>query len=141
MRIYATMLSITTMAALMAALMAAASCEAGEAPAMAGGDLYKEFCSSCHGVNGHGDGPVAPSLTRRVPDLTLIDNRHGGTFPAEAVRQRIDGRSMPREHGTSEMPVWGWEFYGYEGEDATRRRRVGELIDQLVDYLGSIQRH
>jgi hypothetical protein len=39
------------------------------------------------------------------------------------------------------MPVWGWEFYGYEGEDATRRRRVGELIDQLVDYLGSIQRH
>jgi hypothetical protein len=37
------------------------------------------------------------------------------------------------------MPVWGWEFYGYEGEDATRRQRVAEFIDQLVGYLQSIQ--
>jgi hypothetical protein len=67
--------------------------------------------------------------------------RHEGVFPAEAVRQKIDGRSMPPAHGTSEMPIWGWEFYGFEGEDAARRRRVGELIDQLVDYLQFIQRH
>jgi hypothetical protein len=53
----------------------------------------------------------------------------------------IDGRSMPRAHGTIEMPVWGWEFYGYEGEDAARRRRVAELIDRMVEYLQSIQRH
>jgi len=48
---------------------------------------------------------------------------------------------MPRVHGTIEMPVWGWEFYGYEGEDAGRRRRVAELIDRMVEYLQSIQRH
>jgi hypothetical protein len=46
---------------------------------------------------------------------------------------------MPRAHGSAEMPVWGWEFYGYEGEDAMRRRRAAELIDQIVDYLRSIQ--
>jgi len=121
------------------ALTPAASCEAAEAPDMSGAELYKEFCATCHGVSGHGDGPVALSLKRGVPDLTLIAKRNGGEFPTETVHQMVDGRSMPRAHGTIEMPVWGWEFYGYEGEDATRRRRVAELIDRLVEYLQSIQ--
>jgi len=123
------------------ALMCAASCEAGVAPEMSGAELYKEFCATCHGVSGHGDGPVALSLKQRVPDLTLLAKRRGGAFPAEEVHRTIDGRSMPRAHGTTEMPIWGWEFYRYDGEDATRRRRAAELIDQLVQYLGSIQNH
>ncbi len=135
-RIYATVLCVANMA-----MIWAATCEAGEAPDMTGRELYREFCATCHGVSGHGDGPVALSLKRRVPDLTLIAKRNGGQFPAETVRQSIDGRSMPRTHGTSEMPVWGWEFYGYEGEDTTRRRRVAELIDRLNEYLSSIQSH
>lgn len=135
-RIYVIIMPITFVA-----LIAAASCKAGEAPDMTGGELYKEFCATCHGVSGHGDGPVAHSLKRRVPNLTLIAKRHRGVFPAEAVHQRIDGGSMPREHGTSEMPICGWQFYGYAGEDAERRRRVGELIDRLVEYLQSIQSH
>ena len=51
------------------ALMWATSCEAGEGPDMTGAALYQEFCATCHGVSGHGDGPVALSLKRRVPDL------------------------------------------------------------------------
>jgi len=125
----------------MMALMSAGSCEAAEGPDLSGAELYKEFCATCHGVSGHGDGPVAVSLKSRVPDLTLIATRHGGEFPAETVHRVIDGRSMPRAHGTTAMPIWGWEFYGYEGEDATRRQRVAELIDQLVEYLRSIQNH
>lgn len=120
-------------------VMWAANCEADEAPDMTGADLYKEFCATCHGVGGHGDGPVALSLKGRVPDLTLIAKRNGGDFPAEVVHRMIDGRSMPRSHGTSDMPVWGWEFYGYDGEDAARRQRVAELIDRLVGYLQAIQ--
>jgi glycine cleavage system protein P-like pyridoxal-binding family len=112
---------------------------AGEAPDMSGAELYKSFCAPCHGVQGHGDGPVAPSLKQRPADLTLLAQRGGGVFSAEKVHRMIDGRAMPRAHGSSDMPVWGWEFYGYEGEDATRRRRVAEFIDQLVDYLQSIQ--
>lgn len=123
------------------ALTSGALCEAGEAPDMTGVELYKEFCATCHGVGGHGDGPVALSLKQRVPDLTLIAKRNGGVFPAETVHQMIDGRSMPRAHGTSAMPIWGWEFYGYAGEDAARRRRVAELIDRVVEYLRSIQSH
>jgi mono/diheme cytochrome c family protein len=120
-------------------LVLIAICSAGEAPTLSGAELYREFCASCHGVKGHGDGPVAPSLRQPVPDLTLLANRRGGAFPAEEIHRIIDGRSMPRAHGSAEMPIWGWEFYGYEGEDATRRRRVAGLIDQLVEYLHSIQ--
>ncbi|MGO9512797.1 MAG: c-type cytochrome [Steroidobacteraceae bacterium] len=114
-------------------------CGAGRAADMPGAELYREFCAACHGLAGHGDGPVAPSLRQKVPDLTLLARRRGGTFPAEEIHQIIDGRSTPRAHGSAEMPVWGWEFYGFEGEDATRRRRAAELIDQLVEYLHSIQ--
>ena len=121
------------------ALMSVTLCRAAEAPNTSGAQLYREFCATCHGVNAHGDGPVAPSLKRKVPDLTLIAQRRGGTFPSEGIHRIIDGRSTPRAHGSAEMPVWGWEFYGFEGEDATRRRHVAELIDQLVEYLRSIQ--
>jgi mono/diheme cytochrome c family protein len=120
-------------------LLFTAISHAGEAPDMSGAELYREFCASCHGLQGHGDGPVAPGLRHKVPDLTELAKRRGGVFPAEEIHRIIDGRSMPRAHGSAEMPVWGWEFYGYEGEDATRRRRAAELIDQIVDYLRSIQ--
>ncbi len=123
------------------ALMCAAVSEADEPADTSGAQLYKEFCATCHGVNGHGDGPVAPSLRQRVPDLTLLSKRWGGAFRADEVHRRIDGRSMPRAHGTAEMPIWGWEFYGYNGEDAARRRHVADLIDRLVEYLGTIQNH
>jgi hypothetical protein len=88
---------------------------------------------------GAGQWPGRVKLEAKVPDLTLIAKRRGGRFPAEEVHRIVDGRSIPRAHGSAEMPVWGWEFYGFAGEDATRRRSVAELIDQLVGYLQSIQ--
>lgn len=116
-----------------------AVCHAGEAPPATGAELYGEFCAACHGLKAHGDGPVAASMRQRVPDLTLIAQRHGGLFPAEAIHRIVDGRSVPRAHGTAQMPVWGREFFGFEPDDATHRRRVAELIDRLVEYLQAIQ--
>jgi mono/diheme cytochrome c family protein len=121
--------------------MLMAICKADEAPDLSGADLYREFCAGCHGASGRGHGPVAPRLKQKVPDLTLLAKRRGGVFPAEEVHRIIDGRSMRRPHGSAEMPIWGWEFYAYEGEDAARRRRAAELIDQIVEYLRSIQRN
>ena len=115
-------------------------CGADEAPDFSGAELYGVFCASCHGVDAHGDGPVAPAMKTKVPDLTRIAARNGGVFPAEQVRQSIDGQKIRPAHGARDMPVWGWEFYAMKGEDAARRKRVAELIARLVDHLGSIQR-
>jgi mono/diheme cytochrome c family protein len=101
--------------------------------------LYQVFCSSCHGLTGHGDGPVVPLLKGGVPDLTELSRRNGGMFPAERVRQIIDGRSGVPAHGTQQMPVWGFEFYGNVTDDALARKQAEETIQRLVDYLRTIQ--
>lgn len=103
-------------------------------------ELYERLCSSCHGVSGRGDGPVASLIAIRVPDLTRLAYRDGGEFPTEDVRRTIDGRWDRRAHGARDMPVWGWQLYGSAVEnDAEERARVDAMIERLVEYLRSIQ--
>jgi hypothetical protein len=103
-------------------------------------DLYQRLCSSCHGVDARGHGPVAPLIKTGVPDLTLLAHRHGGEFPAEEVRRVIDGREDRPVHGPRDMPVWGWQLYdGSSRDDSTERARVDSVVDGLVDYLRSVQ--
>ena len=113
---------------------------AAELPELSGKQLFQHLCASCHGAAGRGDGPVAAVLKSKVPDLTRIAERHGGTFPQDQVRQVIEGQARLAAHGAPEMPVWGRELYAFDGEDPVRRARVAELITRLVDYLQSIQR-
>ena len=105
-----------------------------------GAQLYKEFCASCHGEKGHGDGPVASSLKVEVPDLTRLAIRHGGNFPTERVRAIIDGRTTMPPHGTRDMPVWGLAFGVAVGNDPGNEYRTQGFIALLVDYVRSIQR-
>jgi mono/diheme cytochrome c family protein len=104
-----------------------------------GEDLYRRYCSSCHGIDGKGDGPVAPVLKEKPKDLTRIAQRRDGVFPAAAIVRIVDGRDVAIAHGTREMPVWAKRFGealapGMPAE--TVRRGTAQLI---VDYLGSIQ--
>jgi len=105
-----------------------------------GPELYRMYCASCHGVEGHGDGPVAASLKVSVPDLTRIAARRGGTFPTDQIRIIIDGRASLPPHGTRDMPVWGWAF-GATGTDPQSEYRAQGLIGLLMEYLRSIQRN
>lgn len=113
---------------------------AAEEPAPASGeDLYRRFCSSCHGIDGKGNGPVAPVLRETPKDLTRIAQRRRGAFPKAELVRKIDGRDVAIAHGTREMPVWGKDF----GEAVTPgtaaetvRRGTAQLI---VDYLATIQ--
>jgi hypothetical protein len=111
------------------------------APAQLSGlELYQQLCSSCHGVSGHGDGPVSSLIRIGVPDLTRIAARDGGEFPTEDVRRTIDGRWDRRAHGARDMPVWGWQLYDSSAtDDASERAVVDSMIDRLVTYLRSIQ--
>ncbi|HET7133146.1 MAG TPA: cytochrome c [Gammaproteobacteria bacterium] len=103
-----------------------------------GEELFGQFCASCHGELAKGDGPVARGLTKMPPDLTQISLRYGG-FPAERIRDTIDGRNLIDEHGTREMPVWGYEFWIEQGGDVVAQREMHTVINRLVEYLRSIQ--
>jgi mono/diheme cytochrome c family protein len=100
--------------------------------------LYQVFCSSCHGLTGLGDGPVQPLFRSGVPDLAHLAARNHGQFPTERVRSAIDGRETFNAHGTSNMPVWGFEFADGRNERSVRRRSH-EMIDRIVHYLEKIQ--
>ena len=77
---------------------------------------FETNCAVCHGVEGHGDGPYAGVLNTLVPDLTMLSQRHGGTFPFQRVYDIIDGTDMVRAHGTRQMPIWG-QAYVFKAEE------------------------
>ena len=104
-----------------------------------GQELFARYCVSCHGSDARGDGPVASSLRKYVPDLTRIAARRGDRFPAQEVRDIIDGRSPVLSHGPREMPVWGREFWVEEGADIEAERAARGIVTEIVAYLESIQ--
>jgi nucleotide-binding universal stress UspA family protein/mono/diheme cytochrome c family protein len=105
--------------------------------AIAGGELFRTYCASCHGAAARGDGPLASSMVRRPADLTEIAKRNGGVFPTELVFRTIDGKNPVRGHGGPDMPVWGDAFaLARDGGDPAK---VKQLIQSLVDFLESIQ--
>lgn len=111
------------------------------APAGSGAQLFQSLCASCHGTDAQGDGPIAPLIKTGVPNLTLLAQRNGGTFPTDHVRRTIDGRFDRPAHGARDMPVWGWRLYGaIDPSDTAGRERTDAAIDRLVGYLQSIQR-
>lgn len=140
--------SCRLMPALAMTLLASAACAevrtksdaASEVVVQIGRESYVQYCSSCHGADGRGGGPVAPALKTPPPDLTKLSARREGRFSEKEIASLIDGRDMPAVHGTREMPVWGKRFSeqlggGEIGEESVR----GQLL-VLVEYLRSIQR-
>jgi mono/diheme cytochrome c family protein len=101
-----------------------------------GVDIFRAYCASCHGIDATGNGPAAPALTAKVPDLTTIAQRNGGVFPAARVRKIINGEEAVISHGSRAMPIWGPIFHQVE-ED----RDYGDVrLRNITEYLRSIQR-
>jgi mono/diheme cytochrome c family protein len=95
-------------------------------PVARGEKLFINYCASCHGLDGSGEGPVASSLKQRPNDLRRIQSRYG-VFPAEEVGRKISGDLSATVHGRKDMPVWGLVLSASD-------------INQLVKYLRTIQR-
>jgi mono/diheme cytochrome c family protein len=105
--------------------------------AVSGSYAYRNYCASCHGAGGKGDGPLAQNLRFHPPDLTLLAKRNGGEYPAERVNRIVDGRSPLKGHGGPEMPIWGDAFKDADtGYDDQKAR---EKIRSIVDYLRTLQ--
>jgi len=100
---------------------------------------FETYCASCHGSEGDGNGPVAPSMTPRPADLRRIAARNGGAFPQAAIEAWVDGRDAVAAHGPRDMPVWGRAFREEEELNAVTEERVRDRIVLLVHYLESIQ--
>ncbi|MEE8307182.1 MAG: cytochrome c [Gammaproteobacteria bacterium] len=104
-----------------------------------GQETFMRYCAACHGQSGTGDGPVAAGLPITVPDLTRLQQRNGDAIKEELIRKIIDGREVVIVHGTRYMPVWGYEFWVEEGADDEAKERVDVIVDNLIEYLRSIQ--
>ncbi|HSK43475.1 MAG TPA: c-type cytochrome [Candidatus Binatia bacterium] len=105
-------------------------------PSLNGADIYRAHCATCHGVAGKGDGPVAPALNTKLPDLSTITQRSGGVFPVARVRKIIIGDELILGHGSREMPIWGPIFHQIQQD-----RDYGEVrLQNVTDYLKSIQK-
>jgi mono/diheme cytochrome c family protein len=103
----------------------------------AGRASYRAYCAGCHGPNGEGNGPATEYLTVQPSDLTAISERHG-SFPVEAIHERIDGHEAQTDTTGSAMPAWGniWRGMSSEWESA---QVVQVRIDEIVAYLQTIQ--
>lgn len=105
----------------------------------AGKTLYMHYCSSCHGEDGTGSGPLAEILEVEPADLTQLAKKNGGDLSFLELMQAIDGRKRVRGHGETGMPVWGEVF------QAPKTAPVGEQLQGagklllITYYVESIQ--
>ena len=98
-----------------------------------GQKLFAQYCASCHGVDGKGNGPAAPSLKNKLMDLTMLQKRDG-KFDQVHIQNIIAGEKEVAGHGSKEMPVWGTYFR------VKSDNQVSTLnVYALAGYLKSIQ--
>jgi mono/diheme cytochrome c family protein len=100
-----------------------------------GKEMFRAYCASCHGVEGKGNGPAAPSLKMPPSDLTILSRKNAGTFPTMRVRNSIKDGMSP-EHGSKDMPVWGPILSSVSGDNPGV---VDQRVSNLVKYIQSIQ--
>jgi len=96
--------------------------------------MYMEYCASCHGKEGKGDGPAAPALKTPPSNLSTLTTGNKGTFPALRVSQAIEGDGATLAHGSREMPIWGQVFYTNETKSMVKLR-----VGNLTEYVKSLQ--
>jgi mono/diheme cytochrome c family protein len=99
-----------------------------------GKETFHQFCATCHGDRGKGNGPASGAMKTRPADLTTIAKRKGA-FSAPNVEAAIRGNNDIAAHGSAAMPVWGQFFSAVDRTDAEARTRIANL----VKYLESIQ--
>jgi len=117
-----------------AVLLLVAGASVARAEPARGSDEYVRYCGACHGEVADGKGPVANVLSPRPPALTELDEKFGSPLGTRLVAY-VMGTTMPRAHGTSDMPVWGRNLKEPDGDDTQAVRTIW----RIVNYLDSVQ--
>lgn len=98
--------------------------------------MFAEYCASCHGESGTGNGPAASALKKAPADLTKLSVNNGGKFPEAKVSRYIKGDDLVAAHGSRDMPIWGNVFRSMRTADDN----VLDLrVYNLANYVKSIQ--
>ncbi len=107
----------------------------------AGKEMFREYCSVCHGVDAKGNGSLydagSADKSVRVPpaDLTLLSERNAGKFPAARVRDAIYSKEPIPAHGTPDMPAWGDVFHNLKSDP----KLIDARVRNLTAYIESLQ--
>lgn len=105
-----------------------------------GQQAFLQYCASCHGPLGDGQGPLAEELRAAPADLTRLRERFGSPLQTQRLLERIDGRRMARAHGSRDMPVWGQKLArNVSRGPGTEAQTRGTLLI-IIDWLESIQK-
>lgn len=74
---------------------------------------YQDNCASCHGVNGHGDGPLAKTLN--PTPTNFYDRERMRSFSAfqvyNTIKNGVEGTGMAAYNQLSEQEAWELAFY------------------------------
>ena len=100
---------------------------------------FVTYCGSCHGSNGKGDGPIVHFLKRKPIDLTQLSKTNDNSFPFDRIWGVFDGTYQFNEHGTSEMPVWGYKFVKETKKDNVPSNEAKAKALDIILYLQVIQ--
>jgi hypothetical protein len=92
------------------------------------------YCSACHGGDADGQGPVAEALHPPPPPLTALHAKYGNPLSTKLVAA-VSGTTMPRAHGTRDMPVWGRILR----EETGSEQEAAGILWRIVRYLDSVQ--
>jgi len=97
--------------------------------------MFDNYCATCHGLDGKGQGPARPALKGTPVDLTLLAQKNGGKFPASHVSSTLRQVDQP-VHGSKEMPVWGPLLSSVSGSS---QAEIQMRISNLTKYIESLQ--
>lgn len=105
-------------------------------PANSGEEMFKSYCTPCHGLSGKGDGPAAAALKNPPANLTLLAKNNNGKFPDMHVAAVLKGGAGTPAHGSAEMPVWGPLF---SQVSSSKPGIVALRISNLSKYIETLQ--
>jgi mono/diheme cytochrome c family protein len=97
--------------------------------------MFTEYCASCHGESGTGNGPAASAFKKAPADLTQLSAHNGGKFPEAKVSRYIKGDDVVVSHGSRDMPIWGDVFHSMSTDSSV----VAQRVFNLTNYVKSIQ--
>jgi len=107
--------------------------------AASGKQMYENYCSVCHGVDGKGNGPAAVALKDQPTDLTMLAKNNGGKFPDDRVYTVLQFGVETPAHGTKDMPVWGPALRSLSQGSSTAEMQEHQRITNLTNYLRTLQ--